>query len=92
MLERRQWTHQEGSSGIRDGDIKEQLYLRKERTTVNGIRGWSSKQLRLESMGNVNETFREILRLQITMRIEGTFIRLWKMSVRTFVDGLTPLK
>jgi hypothetical protein len=33
MLERRQWTHQEGSSGIRDRDLKEQLCLLKDRTS-----------------------------------------------------------
>lgn len=58
---------QEGSNGIRDRDIKEQLRLRKERTAISGIRGWSRKQqLQLESMGYVNNTFRETLGLEIT--------------------------
>jgi hypothetical protein len=39
ILERRQQTRQEGSNGIRDQDVKEQLLLRKERITGNGIRG-----------------------------------------------------
>jgi hypothetical protein len=33
-----------GSNGIRNGDIMEQLFLRKERTTGNGIRGQSRRQ------------------------------------------------
>jgi hypothetical protein len=37
-LKKRQRTHQEGSNGIGDRDVKEKLPLRKERTTGNGIR------------------------------------------------------
>jgi hypothetical protein len=41
-----------------------------------------TEQLPLESMGNVNETFRKILGPKIEKRIVGTSIRLRKMSVR----------
>jgi hypothetical protein len=34
-------------------------------------------------MGNVNETFRETLGLEIAKKIAGISNRLWKMSIRT---------
>jgi hypothetical protein len=75
MLKRKQRTHQEGSNGIRDRDVKEKLRPRKERTTRNGIRGRSrGEQLQHVSTGNVNETFRETLELEITKRIAGASI------------------
>jgi hypothetical protein len=54
-LGKRHCVQPKDSNGIRDRDIKEQLHLRKERTTGNSIRGQSRRQrLRLESAGNVN--------------------------------------
>jgi hypothetical protein len=77
--------------GIRDRVTIWQLHLRKERTTGNGIRGWIRRQqLWLESTGNVNETFRETLGLEIAKRIAGFSVRIKKMSVRTLWRGQLP--
>jgi hypothetical protein len=91
MLKRKQRTCQEGSNGIRDRDVKEQLCLRKERTTGNGIRGWSRRRrLQLVSTGNVNETFRETLELEITKRIAGNFHLTMENKLRDIVQGSAP--
>jgi hypothetical protein len=67
----------ECNNGIRDRGAIWQLHLRKERTTGNGIREQSSRQqLRLESTGNVNKTFRETLGLEIAKRIARSSIRI----------------
>jgi hypothetical protein len=92
-LKRRRRTRQKGSDRIGDRDVKEQLRLRKERTTGNGIRGRRKRQqLRLESTGNFNDTFRETLGLDIAKRIDGTSIRLRKMSDWTLRKGRPPPK
>jgi hypothetical protein len=41
----------------------------------------------MESMGNVNETFRETLGLEIVKRTAGSSARIRKMSVRTLWKG-----
>jgi hypothetical protein len=51
MLDRRQWICQEGSSGIRDRDIKEELRLRKERTSGRTIEVEFAKQIVRTSIG-----------------------------------------
>jgi hypothetical protein len=67
--------------------------LRKEGTTGNGIRGQSRRQqLQLESTGNVNETFREILGLEIAYKIAGSSVRIRKMSARSLWRGRPPPK
>jgi hypothetical protein len=43
-------------------------------------------------MGNVNETFKETLGLEIAKRIARTSIGLWKMNIRTLWRGHPPLK
>jgi hypothetical protein len=77
---------QEGSNGISDQDVKEQR-PRKERATgyqQQHQRMEHKRQLlRLESMGNLNKTFWETLRLEIANRIAGASIIQRKMSVST---------
>jgi hypothetical protein len=53
MLKSRQWTCQEGSNGIRDQDLKEQLCLRKER--ISG--GIFRKTVELEVAKQIVRTF-----------------------------------
>jgi hypothetical protein len=65
-FEREQRTRQEGSSGIRDRDVKEQLRLRKEWTTGKGIIGWSRRQEpRLESRTTLARIFRKTVELEV---------------------------
>jgi hypothetical protein len=80
-------------TGIRNQEPRQWLHLRKEMTTGTSIRGRSRRQqLQLESTGNVNETFRDTLELEITKRIAGTSIRLRKMRVRTLWRAQPPSK
>jgi hypothetical protein len=66
MFGRRHQAQPECNNGIRDRHVKEQIRLKKERTTSNGIRGRSRRQqVLLDSRGNVNKTFRETLGLEI---------------------------
>jgi hypothetical protein len=50
------------------------------------------EQLWQKSTGNVNETFKDTLGLEIAKRITGTSIRLPEMNPRTLWRGRPPLK
>jgi hypothetical protein len=81
-------TDEEYNNGTSDRGAIRQVRLRKEKTTCNGIRARNRRQrLRLQSTGNVNETFRETLGLEIAKRIAGSSTRIQKMSVRTLWRG-----
>jgi hypothetical protein len=59
----------------------------------NGIRNQDLKvKLHLGSKGNVNETFRKTLGLEITNRIARSSVRIRNISVRTLWKGQPPLK
>jgi hypothetical protein len=81
----------EGNTGIRNQGSRQQLHLKKERTTGNGIRGWSRRQEPcLGSRTTLDNTFRKIVEWEITKQIVRTSIRLQKMSVRTLWRGQPP--
>jgi hypothetical protein len=83
----RLWKGPECNNGITDRALREQLggnkrindlggrwplYLRKERTTMNGIGGWSSGQRsHLGSGETLKKTLYEIFRGKITKQIVG---------------------
>jgi hypothetical protein len=92
-LERKQRTRQEGRDGMRDRDVKEQLLLRKERTTSNGIKGRSRRpEPHLGSRTTLNKTFRKTAELEVPRQILGTSIRLRTMSDWTLWRGRSPPK
>jgi hypothetical protein len=92
---KRRWKGPECNNGIRDRDLRQQLrgskrikdlgdrqllYLRKEKGTAIGIRGWSSgQQSRLESEGTLKKTLYEIFRGKIAKHIVGMSSGLQKM-------------
>jgi hypothetical protein len=59
MLQRRQWTCQEGSNGIKDQDLREQLCLRKE--MISG--GIFMKTVELEVAKQIVGTFIMLLKM-----------------------------
>jgi hypothetical protein len=82
------WANLKGNKGIRDRSARQQLRLRKERSTSKGIRGRSRRQE--PHLGRkAREQSHE---LEVAKQIFGTFIRLRKMSVRTLWTGRSPLK
>jgi hypothetical protein len=44
MFRKRHQAKPEGITGIRNKGSRQQLHLRKDRTTGNGIRGWRRRQ------------------------------------------------
>jgi hypothetical protein len=69
------------------GTPKEQTFYKRRQTQRkcnNGIRDRALKQqLPPGSKGNVNETFRKILELEIAKKIARSSVRIRKMSVKT---------
>jgi hypothetical protein len=58
---------------ISDPCGRQPLYLRKERTTTNGIEGWSAGQRsHLESKGMLNKNLYEIFRERIAKQVVRT--------------------
>jgi hypothetical protein len=73
MDEKRRWKGPECKDGIRKQGSRQELCLKKERTTSNGIRGRSSTQrLRLGSRTTLNKTFRRTVELDVVKRIVGS--------------------
>jgi hypothetical protein len=64
MLRKRLWTHQKGRNGIKDLGSRWLLYLRKKRTTMDSIGGWSSGLL--ESGGTLKKTLHVIVSMKVT--------------------------
>jgi hypothetical protein len=65
-----------------------QLSLRKERTTVNGIRGQRRRQeLRLGSMKTLNEALRQTLKLEVVKRTVRISIGLWEVTGHCWGGG-----
>jgi hypothetical protein len=84
----RHWMKPEGINGIRNQGSRQQLHLRKDRTTGNGVIGWSRrKDPHLGSRTTFGRIFRKTVELEIAKQIVGTSIRLWKMSIRTLWRG-----
>jgi hypothetical protein len=76
----RRWAKPEGIDGIKNQGLRQQLHLRKERTTSSSIRGRSRRQeLHLGSRTTLSRIFRKALELEITKQIIRTSIRLQKM-------------
>jgi hypothetical protein len=93
MLRKRRQAKLEGITGIRNQGSRQQLCLRKERTTSNCIREHSKKQEpRLVSRTTLGRTFRKTVELEVTKQIAGTSINLQKMSDWTLWRGRSPLK
>jgi hypothetical protein len=90
---RRHWVQPEYSNGIRDRDVTEQLCLRKDRRTGNGIRGWSRRQeLCLGSTRTLYEACGQTHMLEIVKWTVGSSVRIWKMSNSTLWRGQPTLK
>jgi hypothetical protein len=61
-------------NGLRNQGSRQQLRLRKERTTGSGIRGRSRRQeLHLGSRSALNKTFRKTVELEIANQIVRDF-------------------
>jgi hypothetical protein len=83
----------EDNSSIRDNGSKQQLRLRKERTTGNGIRGPSRRQeLCLRSQKILYKTLGQTFKLDFMKRAVVTSIKWRKASVRTLWRDRHPLK
>jgi hypothetical protein len=81
---------QNGNKGPRR---QKPLYLRKERTTTNGIERWSSgQQSPLGSGGTLKKAIYEIFRGKITKQIVGSSIGLRKIKDWTLWRGRPPPK
>jgi hypothetical protein len=68
-LRKRLWTRQEDRMGVKDLFSRRPLYLRKERRTAEGIRGWSTRQqAHLGRGGTLYKTLYEIVSVRIVKR------------------------
>jgi hypothetical protein len=82
-----------GSKRIKDLGGRQTLYLRKERTTTNGIGGWhSGKRSHQGSRGTLKKTLYEIFRGNIKKQVVGTSSGLRRMMDLTFWRGRPPQK
>jgi hypothetical protein len=67
---KKRWVKLEGISGMRNQGSRQQLCLRKERTTGSGIRGWSRRQEPcLEKRTILNKTSRKTAGLEVAKQI-----------------------
>lgn len=83
----------ECNTEIRNQGSRKKIHLKTETRACNGIRGWSRRQeLSLGSKGSINETFREILGLEMAKRIAGSSVKIKKMSYWTLWWGRPPPK
>jgi hypothetical protein len=90
---RRRKPKNERSKGTRSRDVEELLHLRKKRKTAKSIGGWSRRQqLQLESMVNLDMTFRKTMRLGITKQIAGSHVALQRIKKWTLWRGRPPSK
>jgi hypothetical protein len=90
---KRHWEKLKGIIRIRNQGSRQQLHLKKERTTGNGITGQSRRQEpHLGSRTTPNQTFRKTAEQEIAKQIVRTSTRLQKMSVRTLGRGPPPPK
>jgi hypothetical protein len=85
--------HHEGRCGTKDLCGGQPLYLRKERTTTNGIEGWSSgQQSHVESGVTLKKILYAIFRGKITEQVVGTSRGLRRMKKWTLWRGRPPPK
>jgi hypothetical protein len=90
---KRQQVKPKGITGIRNQGSRQQLRLRKEKTTGNGIRGWCRRQEpHLGSRTTFNKTFMKTVVLEIAKQTVGTSIRWQKMRDWTLWRGQPPQK
>jgi hypothetical protein len=81
-------SRQEGGKGIKDQGGRRPLFVRKERTTVNGIRRRNSGELsRLGSGETLKKTLYEISESKIAKQILESSIRMRKMIGWTLWRG-----
>jgi hypothetical protein len=84
---------QEGNDDIRHRDVKKLPHLRKERKTMNGIKGWSAAQRPyLGSRETPSRNPYEIFGGKITKQIVGTSRRLRGIRKRTLWRDRPPPK
>jgi hypothetical protein len=95
MVKQRQRKTQTGDNVVQ-GALKGQTFGKRRRAQPECNNGTKNKGLRellcLGSKGNVNETFKETLGLEIAKRIAGSPIRIRKMSAWTLWRSRPPLK
>jgi hypothetical protein len=83
----------EGNDGIRHQDVKVLPYLRKERKTTNGIKGWSAGQRSyLESGGTPSKIPYDIFGGKIAKQVVGTSRKVTKNKEMDLVESLTSSK
>jgi hypothetical protein len=93
MLRRRLRSCQENDKRISDQCGGQPPYLRKEKTTMNGIGGWSAGQRsHLGCEGTLNKKLYEIFRGRIAKQIVGTTSGLRKIRKWTLWRGRPPPK
>jgi hypothetical protein len=79
--------------GIKDLGSRWPLYLRKKRTTTDGIGGWSSGQRSpLGSGGTLKKTLYEFVSMKVAKQIARTSAGLWTIKDWTLWRGQPPLK
>jgi hypothetical protein len=87
-FDRRLWRNRECKKSIWSRDVEEPLHPRKGRKTVNSNGGWNKRQhLRLKSMGNSLEVFRNIMGLQFGKLADGSSVLLHNIKNWTLWRG-----
>jgi hypothetical protein len=93
---KRRWKNPEcnnGITGIRNQSSKQQVRLRKERTTTNGIRAWTSGQQLLPGSGRMHmKALYEMGSLKIAKQNAGSFARMRSIKEWTLWRGRPPPK
>jgi hypothetical protein len=92
-LRKNLWIHHEGKCGTKDLGGKRPPYLRKKRTTTNGIEGWSSgHQSHLGCEGTLKMILYAIFRWKIAKQVVATSSRLQKIRKWSLWRGRLPPK
>jgi hypothetical protein len=65
---RREETCQEGEIGVKNLGCRRPLYLRRKRTTADGVREWKSEQPHLKNERTTSEIYRRTIELEVVKR------------------------
>jgi hypothetical protein len=94
LFRKRCWKYPECKNGITGRRIqssRQQVRLRKERTTTNGIGAWKSgQQLLLGSGGKHMKAVHEMVSVKIAKQNAGSSARMWSIKEWTLWRGRPP--
>jgi hypothetical protein len=92
----RRWKYPEcksGVTGIRNQSSRQQVRLRKERTTTNGIGAWKSGQQLLRGSGGMHmKALYEMVSVKIAKQNARSSARMWSIKEWTLWRGRPPPK